>query len=432
MANKIKFTVVDNTTIELLEDAKKGDHIDLSEFIEIDTSKLSSSIQKEIEKIKSQAHKDVEQAKTQTRQEVKDELTQQIKAELQKDFEIQKLNFKNTLNEVFKDKETELKDEISAKNEQILKKDNAHYKEITNQKEIFEERIRELQNQISDLNRETKKATKSIGENLEQWCDNEFKNAQLCGAFEYCTWNKDNISVKDDNDHNKKGTKADYIFKSYASSAMNDDEILTSVCCEMKSEDHTSSNKQTNKSHWAKLESDRKKKNCEYALLITELEMENDFVVQKVKEYPNMYMVRPRYFVIFLGLLNTIAIKFKGKELKLIAQEKKLNQEYLTKQEIEDNLIKLKNVILNNSVKNIESNAANIKKNSENIIVLANKSWEQADTIINTHISSLSNKINDLNLRKILKTSDGKIHYEVLKDFGSTQDVILANKNKNR
>ena len=421
MANKIKFTVVDNTTIELLEDAKKGDRIDLSELNEIDTTILSTSIQKEIDRIKTQA-----------REEVKEELSKQIKSNFQKEFEIKELKIQNDLQNKYKENEIKLNKEISEKDAQISKNENSYNTKLNNQKVEYEKKISDLDRQISDLKRETKKTTKVIGENLEKWCDNEFKNAQIYGAFENCTWTKDNTLVKDDNDINKKGTKADYIFKSYATLAKNENEILTSVCCEMKTEDHNSSNKQTNKFHWPKLESNRKKKNCEYSLLITELEMENDFVVQKVNEYPNMYMVRPPYFVMFLGLLNTTAAKFKSKELELIANENKLNEEYATKKEIDARLSELKNEILTKSVKYIEEHATKIIGNCAKIIKLADDSRNEANTIINSNISSISNKIDGFNLRKMLKTSDGKIHYEILKDFDTTQDVILADKNKNK
>lgn len=421
MANKIKFTVVNNTTIELLEDAKKGDCIDLSELNEIDTTILSTSIQKEIDRIKTQA-----------RDEVKKELSKQIESNFQKEFEIKKLEIQINLQNKYEKKQIELNKEISEKNAQISKNESSYKTKLNDQKAEYEKKISNLDRQISDLKRETKKTTKVIGENLEKWCDNEFKNAQIYGAFENCIWTKDNTLVKDDNDFNKKGTKADYIFKSYATLAKNENEILTSVCCEMKTEDHNSSNKQTNKFHWSDLERNRKKKNCEYSLLITELEMENDFVVQKVNEYPNMYMVRPPYFVMFLGLLNTTAAKFKSKELELIANENKLNEEYATKKEIDTRLEELKNEILTKSVKYIENNATTIINNCAKIIKLADDSRNEANTIINSHISSISNKIDCFNLRKMLKTSDGKIHYEILKDFDTTQDVILADRNKNK
>ena len=421
MANKIKFTVVDNTTIELLEDAKKGDCIDLSELSKIDTTILSTSIQKEIDRIK-----------TQTRKEAEEELSKQIESNFKKEFENKKLEIQIKLEKEYKENEIKLNKEIFEKDAQISKNENSYNTKLNNQKAEYEKKISNLDREISDLKRETKKTTKVIGENLEKWCDNEFKNAQIYGAFENCIWTKDNTLVKDDNDFNKKGTKADYIFKSYATLAKNENEILTSVCCEMKTEDHNSSNKQTNKSHWSNLENNRKKKNCEYSLLITELEMENDFVVQKVNEYPNMYMVRPPYFVMFLGLLNTTAAKFKSKELELIANENKLNEKYATKKEIDARLEELKNEILKNSVKNIEKNATTIIDNCVKIIKLADDSRNKANTIINSHISSISNKIDGFNLRKMLKTSDGKIHYDILKDFDTTQDVILADRNKNK
>ena len=90
----------------------------------------------------------------------------------------------------------------------------------------------------------------------------EYENYAQCG-FEACSWEKDNLSIKDDGD--TKGTKADYIFKVYATKEMRSAELLTSVVCEMKNESPSSTNKKKNADHYAKLDKDRMKKNCEYA-----------------------------------------------------------------------------------------------------------------------------------------------------------------------
>lgn len=127
------------------------------------------------------------------------------------------------------------------------------------------EKIRDLEDKIANL--ELAKSSlniKKLGEKLEDWCNNEYQLHALNG-FENCSWEKDNIAVRDADDF--KGTKADYLFKVYASPSMLEENLLTSVACEMKSEDPNSIHKKKNSDHYKKLDSDRVKKNCEYAYL---------------------------------------------------------------------------------------------------------------------------------------------------------------------
>ena len=150
-----------------------------------------------------------------------------------------------------------------------------------------------------------KMSVKEIGEKLEQWCENQF-NLVRATAFPQAYFEKDNESVKDQGE--EKGTKGDYIFRDYDSNGVE----YISIMFEMK--DKMEGKKgQTNESHLAKLDKDRKKKNCEYAVLVSMLEPENELynsgAVDMSHKYEKMYVVRPQEFIFILSIIRNEARK---------------------------------------------------------------------------------------------------------------------------
>jgi len=150
-----------------------------------------------------------------------------------------------------------------------------------------------------------KMSVKDIGEKLEQWCENQF-NLVRATAFPNAYFEKDNQSVKDEEE--SKGTKGDYIFRDFDP---NGTEYI-SIMFEMKDKMEGTKG-QTNDSHLAKLDKDRKKKNCEYAVLVSMLEPENELYnsgpVDMSHKYEKMYVVRPQEFMLILSLIRNEARK---------------------------------------------------------------------------------------------------------------------------
>jgi hypothetical protein len=150
-----------------------------------------------------------------------------------------------------------------------------------------------------------KMSVKDIGEKLEQWCENQF-NLVRATAFPHAYFEKDNESVKDEEDG--KGTKGDFIFRD---SDTNGTEYI-SIMFEMKDKMEGTKG-QTNESHLAKLDKDRKKKKCEYAVLVSMLEPENELYnagpVDMSHKYEKMYVVRPQEFMLILSLIRNEARK---------------------------------------------------------------------------------------------------------------------------
>lgn len=180
--------------------------------------------------------------------------------------------------------------------------------------ETYKEMIRLKDEEVAhykDL--KAKLSTKAIGESLEQYCLNEF-NKIRAHVYPYAYFDKDNDVVE--------GTKGDFVFR-------NKDENGTeylSIMFEMKNEADETKTKHKNSDFFKKLDEDRKKKGCEYAVLVSLLEQENDFynagIADVSYEYPNMFVIRPQFFLPLIALLDK-ASKKNARALALIEEEKK-------------------------------------------------------------------------------------------------------------
>lgn len=170
--------------------------------------------------------------------------------------------------------------------------------------------------------------------------------------------------------------------------------------CEMKSEQLNSQNKKKNSDHYKKLDDDRSKKNLDYALLVSELEYEtNDSLIYRVSDYKNMFVVRPMYFVTVLGVLETIALKYKDLKLNRLQEELSFKE----KQDILDEFEEFKNNLLDNALTNIDNKAKEIYKSAENIKNEATKIIKNVDIIVDRHLNTVKNKINGFKINKLVE-----------------------------
>ena len=159
-----------------------------------------------------------------------------------------------------------------------------------------------------------KLSTKMVGETLEQHCETEF-NKLRATAFQNAYFEKDNDS--------KAGNKGDFIYKETDDAG---NEII-SIMFEMKNENDETATKKRNEDFFAKLDKDRKDKNCEYAVLVSLLESENEFyntgIVDVSHRHEKMYVVRPQFFIPIITLLRNAAmnsLKYKA-ELNLMRNQ---------------------------------------------------------------------------------------------------------------
>ena len=200
--------------------------------------------------------------------------------------------------------------------------------QFTNQLGVKDETIKLKDDEIARLKDfKQKLSTKMVGETLEQHCETEF-NKLRATAFQNAYFEKDNDS--------KTGTKGDFIYKEIDDSG---NEII-SIMFEMKNENDETATKKRNEDFFAKLDKDRQDKNCEYAVLVSLLESENEFyntgIVDVSHKFEKMYVVRPQFFIPIITLLRNAAmnsLKYKA-ELNLMRNqnlditdfEEKINQ----------------------------------------------------------------------------------------------------------
>lgn len=159
-----------------------------------------------------------------------------------------------------------------------------------------------------------KQSTKMIGESLEQHCEIEFNKLRATG-FQNAYFEKDNDA--------RTGSKGDYIYRELDENGV---EII-SIMFEMKNENDKTAAKHKNEDFLKELDKDRNEKNCEYAVLVSMLEPENELyntgIVDKSHRYPKMYVIRPQFFIPMITILRNAALnslQYKN-ELQLVRNQ---------------------------------------------------------------------------------------------------------------
>ena len=193
--------------------------------------------------------------------------------------------------------------------------ETAHALEIEQARKSAQDLIRYKDEEIERLrDMKARLSTKMVGETLEQHCETQF-NQLRATAFPHAYFEKDNDASD--------GTKGDFIFRE-CDEAGNE---IVSIMFEMKNENDTTATKHKNEDFFKKLDSDRKKKGCEYAVLVTLLEPEsglyNTGIVDVSYRYEKMYVIRPQFFIPMITLLRNAAMNALAykQELELVRQQ---------------------------------------------------------------------------------------------------------------
>ena len=244
-------------------------------------------------------------AKNKAEQNSSDEL-----AKLKSQIEVLQERLKNSDSKVeleVNKAKSESKDKLNEKDQEIIRlKDELKSIEQNNALKInglnqqHNEEIRMKDEQIAfykDL--KTKMSTKLVGETLEQHCLNQFNSIRM-SAFPNAYFEKDNDASS--------GSKGDFIFKENTEEGAE----LVSIMFEMKNENDTTATKHKNEDFFKELDKDRNEKKCEYAVLVSMLEPENEYynagIVDVSYRYPKMYVVRPQCFIPFITLIRNAAL----------------------------------------------------------------------------------------------------------------------------
>ena len=190
-----------------------------------------------------------------------------------------------------------------------------HSLELEEAKKTATELIRYKDEEIERLrDMKARLSTKMVGETLEQHCETEFNRLRMT-AFPHAYFEKDNDASE--------GTKGDFIFRE-CDEAGNE---VVSIMFEMKNENDETATKHRNEDFFKKLDQDRTKKGCEYAVLVTLLEPESELyntgIVDVSYRYPKMYVIRPQFFIPLITLLRNAAMNALAykQELALVRQQ---------------------------------------------------------------------------------------------------------------
>ena len=317
--------------------------IDENDYNEILEQVRGEAFAKEIEKSKKEAEEkyadrlEAEKARLLSESERKERSKDERISELLHKVELLEKSQKDEVEKALSKKDVEiaeLKGKISnAENEAALKINEAISKERKVQEELRLEK-QKLQGELANQEEhhklalkvkddeiafykdfKAKQSTKAIGESLEVYCHNEF-NKIRASVYPRAYFEKDNDVVE--------GTKGEFVFRDYDE---NDTEFL-SIMFEMKNENDETASKHKNEDFFKKLDEDRKKKGCEYAVLVSMLEPESELynagIVDVSYRYPNMYVIRPQFFLPIIALLDA-ASKKNSHALALIEEEKQRN-----------------------------------------------------------------------------------------------------------
>ena len=228
---------------------------------------------------------------------------------------------KNKLKLLEKEKELEIEKALAEKENRInsltseisiKEKEYALKEKVV--KESYELKLKDKDEQIAYYKDfKAKQSTKMIGESLEVHCSTEFN--RLRPLFKNAYFEKDNDA--------KTGSKGDFIFRDYDE----DGNEIVSIMFEMKNEADKTASKHKNEHFFKELDKDRKEKKCEYAVLVSLLEIDNDYyndgIVDVSYQYEKMYVIRPQFFIPLITLIRNLSSKsleYK-KELELVKNQ---------------------------------------------------------------------------------------------------------------
>lgn len=390
---KLKVLIQDENTLVLQEDGSRGDIIDLRTLHDTDIDK--TTISSVVNSIKKDAFNEEVKKITESQ---KRELELEYKLK-EKDTEEESKNSLKKLESEILELKSELKSADTTKELAVTKavsevekeRDSLKIELINKEKEktIIEKSYKETIERYKDMR--TKLSVKLLGENLEQHCQNEF-NSVRATMFPFAYFSKDNEAVE--------GTKGDYIYRDYESRGGAE---IVSIMFEMKDEQDESVNKRTVESHLKKLDSDRIKKGCEYAILVTTLEADNEFynkgIVNVSYLYNKMFVIRPQFFLPLTTLLKDAGMKSAEDKRQLVLAK--------------NNNIDTENFIDN--MENWKSNWLKVMKNAGNKhiegieqINKAIKDLEKArDALMmsDKHLLTAENKIDDLTVKRLTKNA---------------------------
>lgn len=264
--------------------------------------------------------------------------------------------------------------------------------EKTNQQKVFDAQLRMKDEQIEYYKDfKARQSTKEIGESLEQYCWREF-NKYRAAAFPTAYFEKDNEVSK------QSGSKGDFIFRDSS-----DGMEYISIMFEMKNESDSLSVKHKNEDFFKELDKDRREKHCEYAVLVSMLERDNDLYNQGIVDvsyrYPKMYVIRPQFFIPLITLLRNAALQSVESKRELV----RMQNENLDVTHFMENLDDFKQKFARNYTLAGQRFKDAIDNIDKTIIYL--QKVRDALTVSEKHLTAANNQAQALTVQKLTKNA---------------------------
>ncbi len=389
--------------------------IDEQQYDSIVKQVRDSEFKNEIATRQEQYEKDKNQAIKLAENELEKKLSTMLK---EKDLEITKLNeelkskkqLEDSLVENTKIKTAnEYKEEIAKLNIKIKELKNEKDKNISslksqleldskeyalkekNIKDVYENKLKDKDEMIAYYkDMKARQSTKMIGESLEVHCNNEFNT--LRPLFPNAYFEKDNDA--------RTGSKGDFIFRDY------DDEKteIVSIMFEMKNEADMTATKHKNEDFFKELDKDRKEKKCEYAVLVSLLEIDNDYynmgIVDVSYRYPKMYVIRPQFFIPLITLIRGAALNaLEYKKEMLVLQNQNIDIS-----NFEENM----NAFKSGFAKNYRIASEKFSKAIEEIDKTIDHLQRTKDALISSdrNLRLANNKAEELTIKRLTRNSE--------------------------
>ena len=331
-----------------------------------------------------------------------DLLSEKDAALSEKDHQIEQLNALLSKNETEKklaisEAVQEKEKQLSEKQAEIMKLQSdltlQQKEEALRENNLVEKYKGELKLRDDEIERlkdfKARQSTKMVGESLEQHCLTQFNQLRMT-AFPNAYFEKDNDA--------RSGSKGDFIFRE----ASGGTEFI-SIMFEMKNEMDTTASKHRNEDFFKELDKDRNEKKCEYAVLVSLLESDNELynngIVDVSYRYPKMFVIRPQFFIPIISLLRNAALNSLEYQKKLAD----IQMQQLDLYHFEENLSSFKSSFADSfrkasdrfedAIKGIDNAISALTKIRENLVRSEN------------HLNTANNKLEDVSIKKLTRNA---------------------------
>ncbi len=354
------------------EDAVKLAEANMKNTLQADLTKKD----KELAELKAEKELELVELSAKKESEIADMIAKMDSAETEK-----KLAITEAVNSIEKERDG-FKGKLENKEQEIQLREVSlkdKYENELKSKDEMIERYKDLKLKLS---------TKMVGETLEQHCEIEFNKLRATG-FQNAYFEKDNDA--------KTGSKGDYIYRE----TDEDGNEIISIMFEMKNEGDETATKKKNEDFLRELDKDRTEKKCEYAVLVTLLEAENELyntgIVDVSHKYSEMYVVRPQFFIPIITLLRNAAMN----SLKYKAELALIKNQNIDITDFEDNVNKFKEGF----AKNYDLASRKFKTAIEEIDKTINHLQKTKDALFSSENSLrlANNKAEDLTIKKLTR-----------------------------